>query len=117
MYFITPENATQEQVEAVVQAGMEAIANGERNVAILHWGSQEHKDHVERMEINGVSDLPEDSDGTCEGCGEDPCVFSTHEEQLTAFDVSEHGSLVQEEIPENNIRRKKLYRQLTLMID
>ena len=67
---------------------MEAIANGEKNVAILHWGSQEHKEHVERTEIknededkdNGVRNLPEDGDVTCKGCGEDPCVFSTHEE-------------------------------------
>ncbi len=34
-----------------------------------------------------------------------------------AFDESEHGELTEEDLPPNNIGRKKLYRQLTLMIN
>ena len=50
MNFITPENATSVQVEEVVRAGMEAMANGEKNVAFLHWGSPEHQEHVNKIE-------------------------------------------------------------------
>jgi hypothetical protein len=45
-------------------------------------------------------------------------VFAMHKELLVAFDDAEHdsGSGV-DDVPSNNVRRKKLYRQLTLMLN
>jgi hypothetical protein len=44
--------------------------------------------------------------------------FFKHEELLVEFDDTEHGSMASSEpISSNNVRRKKLYRQLTLMLD
>jgi len=111
MNFITPENATSAQVEAVVSAGMEAMANGEKNVSFLHWGSPEHKEHEKRMKIKqeeedkmGKKENEEDDVVLCEECGEEPCVFSTHQELLSAYDEAEHGCLEGDDVPENNIR-------------
>lgn len=50
MNFIIPENATREEVEAVTKAGMDAMMSGEKDVAFLHWGSPEHKEHLEQEE-------------------------------------------------------------------
>jgi hypothetical protein len=45
-----------------------------------------------------------------------PC--SEHEELLSRYDDAEYGLTTSvEPIPSNNIRRKKLYRQLTLMLN
>jgi hypothetical protein len=44
--------------------------------------------------------------------------FFLHEELLVAFDKAEHGERLEgEDLPSNNVRRKKLYRQLTLMLN
>jgi hypothetical protein len=57
------------------------------------------------------------SAATCPGCEEDSCVFIRHKDSLVACDEAEHGSLALEDVPDNNIRRKKLHRQCTLMIN
>jgi hypothetical protein len=55
---------------------------------------------------------------TCPGCSkEDSCVFIRHKASLVACDEAEHGSLALEDAPKNNVRRKKLHRQCTLMIN
>ena len=65
-----------------------------------------------------INDEQEEFVEVCPACGEEMCVFQVHKEGLAAYDDAEHGgSLVAEEMPENNIRRKKLYRQLTLMLN
>ena len=54
----------------------------------------------------------------CSACGEQPCLFLKHKESLVAYDEAEHDLLGDEgDAPTNNIRRKKLYRQLTLMLN
>jgi 4-hydroxy-3-methylbut-2-en-1-yl diphosphate synthase IspG/GcpE len=47
---------------------------------------------------------------SCPGCEEQPCVFTIHKENLVAYDEAEHSCLAVKDIPENNLRRKKLYR-------
>jgi hypothetical protein len=64
-----------------------------------------------------VKAVEDDDDILCPGCGEAPCLFVAHEGSLVAFDEVEHDSLAPEDVPTNNIRRKKLYRQLTLMLN
>jgi hypothetical protein len=59
----------------------------------------------------------EANDIGCPGCGDEPCVFLEHEESLIEFDEVEHSGLALEDRPTNNIRRKMLYRQITLMIN
>ena len=54
----------------------------------------------------------------CSVCEEQPCLFLQHKESLVAYDEAEHDLLGDEgDAPTNNIRRKKLYRQLTLMLN
>jgi hypothetical protein len=50
----------------------------------------------------------------CEHCCEQPCVWVAKKEDMIFYDESEHGLLPKEDLPPNNIRRKKLYRQMTL---
>ena len=59
----------------------------------------------------------DDDKKICEDCEADPCVFVDHKESLLAFDEAEHS--LQDDTPTvpNNVRRKLLYRQLTLMIN
>jgi hypothetical protein len=55
------------------------------------------------------TNIEEEEDPECPECGESPCVFFKHEEQLVADDDTEYGLATSvEPIPSNNIRRKKL---------
>ena len=56
-------------------------------------------------------------ENVCEGCEAEPCVFVEHKESLLAFDETEHLGQDETEAVPNNVRRKKLYRQLTLMLN
>jgi hypothetical protein len=53
---------------------------------------------------------------TCPGCKEGSCVFIRPKDSLVAHDEPVHGSLALEDVPDNNVRRKKLHRQCTLMM-
>jgi hypothetical protein len=50
----------------------------------------------------------------CKHCCEQPCVWVAKKEDMIFYDESEHGLLPKEDLPPNNIRHKKLYRQMTL---
>jgi hypothetical protein len=50
----------------------------------------------------------------CAHCCEEPCVWISKKDDMILFDECEHADLAQEDMPPNNIRRKKLYRQMTL---
>jgi hypothetical protein len=59
-----------------------------------------------------------DEEEVCVECFENPCVFFRHEELLVAFDETEHSMFpAGEDVPSNNVRWKKLYRQLTLKLN
>ena len=84
-------------------------------------------DTTMKLEINN-DDIDFDNDdidinndeckeAVCLECEERPCLFLVHQESLMAFEQAEHASLALENQPPNNIRQKKLYRQLTLMIN
>jgi hypothetical protein len=64
-----------------------------------------------KKEVDELVDL------VCRECREELCVFGKHEELLFMHDNTEHGTDATELIPSNNIRRKKLYRQLTRMLN
>ena len=49
-------------------------------------------------------------------CRESPCVWVGQRDVMVIFDEMEHAHLPQEDLPPNNIRRKKVYRQMTLHI-
>jgi hypothetical protein len=53
----------------------------------------------------------------CNECCENPCVWLTKKEEMIDFDEDEHGHLSAEDGPPNNIRRKKVYRQMVLYIN
>jgi hypothetical protein len=136
MNFTIPTNATTEEVEAIIARGIDAMfedaeAGGNGDVAFLHEGSVEAEEAKKRDETIATtedetkSDIADDDERNnvdtiedpCPECGEDPCVFGQHEELLVLFDDTEHGTGSTEPIPTNNVRRKKLYRQLTLMLN
>jgi hypothetical protein len=52
----------------------------------------------------------------CAECRETPCVWMARREEMVLFDQMEHAHLPEVDLPPNNIRRKKLYRQMTLII-
>ena len=53
----------------------------------------------------------------CATCEEDQCLFVQNRESLFAYDEAEHLLGDGEDLPTNNIKRKQLYRQLTLMLN
>ena len=53
----------------------------------------------------------------CRQCIESPCVWQQKKEDMVLFDESEHGHFQAEDCPPNNIRRKKVYRQMFLYIN
>jgi hypothetical protein len=72
----------------------------------------------EPSEIAAAGEGVLDEEEVCLGCFENPCVFFIHEERLVAFDAAEYSMIpAGEDVPSNNVRRKKLYRQLTLMLN
>jgi hypothetical protein len=138
MNFSVPSGASREEIDAVVdrafQAMYEAGDRGEpMDVALLFdeeeagGNSNESNDNNNNNNNNNNDDNNDNNinldiattndDNVCLDCEEDPCVFDTHKESLMAFDEAEHTSLAHEDVPPNNVRRKKLYRQLTLMMN
>ena len=57
------------------------------------------------------------NDVACKHCGGDVCVWFEKKGIMEAFDENEHGHLPDDDKPPNNIRRKKLYRQMFLFIN
>jgi hypothetical protein len=65
-----------------------------------------------------VNNVEEEFVAVCKGCFEEPCIFVLNKERLVALDESEHVLLVApEDVPSNNIRRKRLYREMTLIMN
>jgi hypothetical protein len=140
MNFGIRSGASAEEINAVVQRALQAMneagARGEpMDVALLFDEDEEESEDNEDRNSNNNSNnnnnnneivattiedtveatVDDDDDSVCRGCGEDPCLFVRHKESLEAYD--EYENVATEDIPSNNLRRKKLYRQLTLMIN
>jgi hypothetical protein len=119
------------EISSIVCSQMEAGDDTDFNPArtiIEDEGALETKDDNNREDDNknkNEDEVGDDDDGgfldaeePCLECREDPRIFFLHEELLVAFDEAEHGdSLAGEDVPLNNMRWKKLYRQLTLMLN
>jgi hypothetical protein len=125
-----------EQINRCVERGLDAMFDADRNgeefdIAFTFddnapeyehragdIGDESNDDDDEVVEISNVAE-PEEADisDLCAECGEDPCVFFKHAELVQASDDAEHGHLAAEDLPANNIRRKMMYRQLTLMLN
>jgi hypothetical protein len=133
------ENATMEEIEAIVhEAGEEVYvafypyaqrgeAEGHNNNVVTQNDDKDDddkddcKNEEEERKMFKNTDLAEDDESNCKiacpDCCEEPCVYKKHEELLLAFDNAEHGCSGAEEVPSNNVRMKKLYRQLTLVLN
>jgi hypothetical protein len=116
-------------IERGLEALVEAHANGRpANVAFTFEGDlpagegdkptvleddskEEDEEDETRLTLDGVYD------DKCQVCENDPCLFIVNEDGLIDYGEAEHGHLAREDRPANNLRRKKLYRQLTLMIN
>jgi hypothetical protein len=121
MSFVVPTNASLDKRRVAsmpcltpYNAGVEAPT-----VAFLHEGTEEAKEHQENhVDDNNGNNIPADEiKESCTVCGHDPCLFWQHAELLLAFDAASLGDLAPEDVPANNLRRKSLYRQLTLLIN
>jgi hypothetical protein len=139
MNFSIPENATSDEIEAIIERGMDAMMDavengGDPDVAFFPDGTGDPKINYENKgnggpgqedkhddmvdEIEKMKNKDKEEDPVCPECGQAPCVFFEHEELLVEYDDAEYGLTTSvEPIPSNNIRRKKLYRQLTLMLN
>jgi hypothetical protein len=142
MNFEMTYDATEEQINATIEHGLDALieahANGRpANVAFMFEGdlpveqegekttvldndaSKEEQDEDEetQLTLDGVDGVTVVYDDKCQVCENDPCLFIVNEDGLIDYDEAEHGHLAREDRPANNLRRKKLYRQLTLMIN
>jgi hypothetical protein len=129
MNFCIPEKALIQEIEANVERSFDMAAAAflvGRDAA--EEGSHDNCDDENEGEDDANDDEDAVDDGnennndivatsTCPGCEEDSCVFIRHKDSLVACDEAEHGSLAREDAPDNNVRRKKLHRQCTLMIN
>jgi hypothetical protein len=129
--FVTKEGASREEIYAAVSRGYDAMMNGATDVVFSIDGpghisptkATTKKVKIETGEGHNVLNNTEilevvEDMVSCPGCEEHPCVFTQHKDNLVAYDEAEHPCLPGgEDMPENNLRRKKLYRQLTLMIN
>jgi hypothetical protein len=71
---------------------------------------------VEEEKMTAGESEPEEKWEECVECRESPCVWVGQRDVMILFDEMEHAHLPQEDLPPNNIRRKKVYRQMTLFI-
>jgi hypothetical protein len=130
MSFIVPTNTSLDEIDAIAQRGIDAMFDAydagveAPTVAFLHEGTEEAEEHQEENhedDNNGNdngNNIPADEiEDSCTVCGHDPCLFCQHAELLLAFDAASLGDLAPEDVPANNLRRKSLYRQLTLLIN
>jgi hypothetical protein len=138
MNFAIPANASRDDIAAIVACDIDAMFDAvvvdtgiDADVTFFHEDEEREAGDGEKNNTNNMNDSNNNTDSSEEGeeegvltlttmcgeCGEDPCFFSQHEQLLVAFDDAEHGSLAAEDVPANNILRKKLYRQLTLLIN
>jgi hypothetical protein len=50
-------------------------------------------------------------------CGDNPCVWITKKEDMLNYDNDENSHLLTEDWPPDNIRHRKVCRQMTLFIN
>jgi hypothetical protein len=142
MNFEMTSDATKEQINATIEHGLDALieahANGQpANVAFMFEGNlpvlekegekttvldddsskEEDEDEETQLTLDGVGGVTVVYDNKCQVCENDPCLFIANEDGLIDYDEAEHGHLAREDRPANNLRRKELCRQLTLMIN
>ena len=130
MQFVIDQGSSEEEKKAAILRGIDAMfgaaleggnsGSGLEATFVNAGGSEDVQQEPDNKPTETGEEKEESEKNLCEGhggCGEDPCLFGTHQESLMAFDESEHGELTEDDLPPNNIRRKKLYRQLTLMIN
>jgi hypothetical protein len=70
----------------------------------------------EGLPVEAIMKEPEDEPVECVECSEYPCVWLSKEHDMIFFDQMEHEHLPEKDMPPNNIRHNKLYRQMTLHI-
>jgi hypothetical protein len=69
------------------------------------------------LPVEAMVEEPEDKPLVeCVDCCVYPCVWLTKQDEMISFDQIEHKHQPEEDMPPNNIRRKKLYIQMTLHI-
>ncbi len=94
--------------------------NKENNVATIETEKEKKKETgVGGLVVKEEGNVAEAGEDVlfCRQCIESPCVWKEKEEDMRLFDVSEHGHLQADDLPPNNIRRKKVYRQMFLYIN
>jgi hypothetical protein len=77
----------------------------------------EKKEGTQLVVQEGLTEDGGETNPECEYCSEYPCVWEAKKEDMRIFDMCENGYLPVEDYPPNNIRHKKLYREMFLHIN
>jgi hypothetical protein len=72
---------------------------------------------VAEMEHDFAQYLAEREEKACAFCEEQPCGWLSNHDSMRTWDQLEHSNLPVEDVPTANIRRKKLYLQMTITIN
>ena len=72
---------------------------------------EENNKDVTELEICKADDT------LCSACLEHPCVYEVHEQVLTDYDDAQHENMTGNDVPYNDVRRKIMYRELTLILN
>ena len=83
----------------------------------IHTIKREIKKEENTGKLKATNEVVVESDVACKHCGNDVCVWLENTGIMEAYDENEHGHLPDSDKPPNNIRRKKVYRQMFLLIN
>jgi hypothetical protein len=83
----------------------------------LNCPDGEETGKVTLMAVQSADVVSQQPTVECYHCRQDPCVWLAQKETMRMFDENEHAQLPDEDRPPNNIRRKKVYRQMFLHIN
>ena len=131
MDFYVRKGASKKDIDAMSARAVDALfhaAEGgeEADVKLIFEENRDpNEKEAEARRLAGLLYVPatvedddeDDQDASCQDCGEAPCLFLAHKESLVRFDEAMLSGLAPEDVPPNQIRGNRLYRELTLRIN
>ena len=129
MDFYVRKGASKKDIEAMSARAIDALfdaskAGEDASVKLLFEENRDPNDkEAEARRLAGLNyvlverDDEDEQGAACEECGEAPCLFLAQKESLVRFDEAMLSGLAPKDVPPNQIRGNRLYRELTLRIN
>jgi hypothetical protein len=116
--FTSSEEPTNESLATMLMEQEIARVVGEWRAGICVFPTTSNEPSiVAEMEHNLAQYLAERKEKACAFCEEQPCAWLSNHKSMHTWDKLEHGNLPEGDVPTANIRRKKLYHQMAIMMN